>query len=49
MDRKLIPFLAFTLLPAASGGSPQPAPHQQAAPVHQPAIEQGNPCLPPAP
>lgn len=57
MDRKLIPFLAFTLLVAASGCSQQAAPLRQvpvqatplppAAPAHQPAM--GNPCLPPGP
>jgi hypothetical protein len=43
MDRKLIPFLAFALLLAASGCSEQPA----YAPPYQPAV--GNPCLPPGP
>jgi hypothetical protein len=60
MDRKLIPFLAFTLLVAASGCSQQAAPLAPTAPVqatplppvgpaHQPAIEGGSPCLPPGP
>ncbi len=47
MDRKLTPFLAFTLLLVASGCAPQPVSHQQAAPGPQPAT--GNPCLPPGP
>lgn len=46
MDRKLIPFLAFTLLLAASGCAPQPASFQQAAPPQPPM---GDKCLPPGP
>lgn len=49
MDRKLNPFLAFTLVVAASGCAQQPAPLPPAAPVHQPAIGGSNPCLPPGP
>lgn len=47
MDRKLIPFLVYTLLVAVTGCSQQAAPLPPAAPVQQPAI--GNPCLPPGP
>jgi len=46
MNRKLIPFLGFTLLLVASGCSPQPAPAQHNAPL-QPAGT--NDCLPPGP
>jgi hypothetical protein len=60
MDRKLIPFLAFTLLVAASGCSEPAAPLSQAAPTPVQAaplppaapVQQpaiGNPCLPPGP
>jgi hypothetical protein len=44
MGRKLIPFLAFTLLVAASSCSQQVAPLPHAAPPYQ-----GDPCLPPGP
>lgn len=46
MDRNIIPFLALTLLLAASGCSQQPAPRANGAPP-QPAI--GEKCLPPGP
>jgi len=46
MDRKLIPFLAFTLLLVASSCATQPAPAQQAAPLQPAGVER---CLPPGP